>query len=77
MKHVCMSTAKDPENRSKKKCCCGGHSSGARKPKGKDHRATPMATLLAALPDTGLTHGRESNEAAEHVANHPEDWKPL
>jgi hypothetical protein len=25
------STCKDPENRSKKNCCCGGHSTYARK----------------------------------------------
>ena len=30
-KKACMSTAKDPENRSKKLCVCGGHSAKARK----------------------------------------------
>jgi hypothetical protein len=36
-KHTCGSNVKDPENRSKKACVCGGHSSKAShaKPKGK------------------------------------------
>lgn len=34
-KHACGSNKRDPENRSKKLCVCGGHSTGARKPKRK------------------------------------------
>lgn len=30
-KKACMSNCRDPENRSKKDCVCGGHSTGARK----------------------------------------------
>ena len=36
-----------------------------------------MDELLAHLPDTGFTHGKESNEAAEFVATHPETWQPV
>jgi len=38
MKKACMSNCKDPENRSKKKCVCGGHSTYAKKPRRKDKR---------------------------------------
>lgn len=31
MKKAIMSECRDPENRSKKACCCGGHSSHDRK----------------------------------------------
>ena len=50
MKLVCMSNVKDPENRSKKKCCCGGHSRGAKKPRGKKHRAIKILMLEALIP---------------------------
>ena len=30
-KKACASNARDPENRSKKACVCGGHSSAAKK----------------------------------------------
>ncbi len=33
MKKACMSNAKDPENRSKKDCVCGGHSTKAKNSK--------------------------------------------
>lgn len=39
--------------------------------------ADKIDTLLAQLPDTGFTHGPESNAAAEYVASHPEEWTPL
>lgn len=39
MKKVCGSNCKDPENRSKKPCVCGGHSTKAKKPKKAKHGA--------------------------------------
>ena len=36
-----------------------------------------MDELLRMVPDTGLTSGKKSNADAEHVAHHPEEWKPL
>lgn len=36
-----------------------------------------MTELLALLPDTGITSGSESNEAADFVAAHPETWTAL
>ena len=38
---------------------------------------TPMEDLVAQLPDTGFTHGEDSNADAEYVAAHPETWTPL
>ena len=32
---------------------------------------------MAQLPDTGFTHGEDSNADAEYVAAHPETWTPL
>ena len=40
-------------------------------------KLTSMEDLLAQLPDTGITHGENSNEDAESVAAHPETWTPL
>jgi hypothetical protein len=39
--------------------------------------AKSMDELLRMVPDTGFTHGNESNANAEFVAHHPEEWKPL
>ncbi len=33
--------------------------------------------LLAGVPDTGIARGRKATAAADHVSQHPEDWKPL
>ncbi len=45
----------------------------------KKKSATPltMEELLALAPDTGFTKGVESNEDAEYVASHPEEWNPI
>ena len=42
-----------------------------------DHQPTSMEDLISQLPDTGFTHGEESNQVAEDVAAHPENWTPL
>lgn len=36
-----------------------------------------MEALLKMAPDTGFTSGFDSNANAEHVANHPEEWRPV
>ena len=43
----------------------------------KTTKSTSMQELLAALPDTGITKGKASLEAAEYVAAHPETWTPV
>jgi len=43
----------------------------------KSAKPKNMKELLALLPDTGITSGPESNEAADFVAAHPETWTPL
>ena len=43
----------------------------------KKTKPNSMEALLALLPDTGITSGRASMEAADHVAAHPETWTPI
>jgi len=40
-------------------------------------KPTSMEALLAGLPNTGITKGSSSNEAAEYVAAHPENWTQI
>jgi len=43
----------------------------------KTTKPSSMQELLAALPNTGITEGKASLEAAEYVAAHPETWTPV
>jgi hypothetical protein len=43
----------------------------------KKTKPNSMEALLALLPDTGITHGKASNEGADYVAAHPDTWTPI
>lgn len=43
----------------------------------KTTKPTSVESLLAGLPNTGISKGSTSNEAVEYVAAHPEDWTQI
>lgn len=65
MKAACMSTCRDPENRSRKRCVCGGHSTGARKKRKPWQRNG--ASSNGRTTGSGPVNGGSSPSAPSHA----------